>query len=72
MLDCRGFVIATYCQLLVGENPEGDLDFFSEHMSENNFQIIEPEYATDVDLLLVHSEEYINFVVSFIKLQLRD
>ncbi len=41
------------------------LGFFREHLGENNFQIIEPEYASDADLLLVHSQEYINFVENF-------
>ena len=43
------------------------MDFFREYLSEDNFQIIEPGYATDADLLLVHSEEYISFVESFYK-----
>jgi len=41
--------------------------FFWKYLNENNFQIIEPGYATDADLLLVHSEKYINFVERFYK-----
>jgi acetoin utilization deacetylase AcuC-like enzyme len=40
---------------------------FPEYLSEDNFQLIGPGYATDADLLLVHSEEYISFVESFYK-----
>ena len=43
------------------------MDFFREYLSENNFQPIEPGYATDADLLLIYSEEYISFVESFYK-----
>jgi len=43
------------------------MDSFRQHLSGDNFQLIEPEYATDADLLLVHSEEYISFVESFYK-----
>ena len=41
------------------------MDFFREHLSQDDFQVVEPQYATDDDLLLVHSREYVNFVESF-------
>ncbi len=46
--------------VLTGERYERFMDLFREKLGRHpDFQVIEPGYATDDDLKLVHSEEYI-------------
>jgi acetoin utilization protein AcuC len=43
------------------------MDFFLENLSQDDFQVVKPDYASNEDLLLVHSREYIDSVESFYK-----
>lgn len=49
--------------VLTGERYESFMRLFREKMGDNpDFEIIEPDYATESDLKLVHTEEYIRRV----------
>ncbi len=49
--------------VLTGERYESFMRLFREQLGGNpDFQVVEPDYATDDDLRLVHSEEYIQRV----------
>lgn len=48
-----------------GERFENFIKFFKEKLREKNFEFIKPQPATDEDLKLVHSQEYIDFVEKF-------
>jgi acetoin utilization protein AcuC len=44
-------------------------EFFRANLNQDDFEIIEPSPASDEDLMLVHSEEYIRFVENFYRIQ---
>jgi acetoin utilization protein AcuC len=48
-----------------GERMLNFIDFFKKNVSLENFQIIEPVLATDDDLKLIHSQEYIDAIEKF-------
>ena len=51
--------------VLTGERYESFMRLFGERLGDNpDFEILEPGYATDSDLKLVHTEEYIRRVES--------
>ena len=46
-----------------GDRYDGFISLFNEKLEHNpSFSVMEPEYATDDDLLLVHDREYVDFV----------
>lgn len=48
-----------------GERVGNFIEFFKEKLPQENFRWIQPKPATDEDLRIIHSQEYINFVENF-------